>query len=77
MPRSLISCYESIVRNLDNLARAHGRQGGSQRHARGVYGKLEKLNMESVFQGGLHEFVQSFITENNRLAALISEQYLF
>jgi uncharacterized alpha-E superfamily protein len=77
MPRSLISCYESIVRNLDNLARAHGRQGSSQRHARGVYGKLEKLNMESVFQGGLHEFVQSFISENNRLAALISEQYLF
>ncbi|CCJ07021.1 alpha-E domain-containing protein [Methylocystis sp. SC2] len=77
MPRSLISCYESIVRNLDYLARAHGRQGVSQRHARGVYGRLEKLNMESVFQGGLHEFVQSFITENNRLAALISEQYLF
>ncbi len=77
MPRSLISCYESIVRNLDNLARAHGRQGASQRHARGVYGKLEKLTMESVFQGGLHEFVQSFIAENNRLGALISEQYLF
>ncbi|MGJ0454763.1 MAG: alpha-E domain-containing protein [Methylocystis sp.] len=77
MPRSLISCYQSIVRNLDNLARAHGRQGVSQRHARGVYGKLEKLSMESVFQGGLHEFVQSFITENNQLATLISEQYLF
>ena len=38
MPRSLISCYESIVRNLDNLARAHGRQGAAQRQARGIYG---------------------------------------
>jgi uncharacterized alpha-E superfamily protein len=77
MPRSLISCYESIVRNLDNLARAHGRQGAAQRQARSTYGKLETLTMESVFQGGLHEFVESFIGENNRLGALISEQYLF
>lgn len=77
MPRSLISCYEAIVRHLDYLARAHGRQGPAQRHARGVYGRLETLTMESVFQGGLHEFVQSFIAENNKLGALISEQYLF
>ncbi len=77
MPRSLISCYESIVRNLDLLARAHGRQGPAQRQARGVYGKLEHLTMESVFQGGLHEFVDGFITDNNQLGTLISEQYLF
>ncbi len=77
MPRSLISCYESIVRNLDNLARAHGRQGAAQRQARGTYGRLETLSMERVFQGGLHEFVQSFISENNKLGSLISEQYLF
>lgn len=76
MPRSLTSCYESIVRNLDNLARAHGRQGAAQRQARSTYGKLETLTMENVFQGGLHEFVQGFISENNRLGALISEQYL-
>jgi uncharacterized alpha-E superfamily protein len=77
MPRSLISCYESIVRNLDSLAHAHGRQGAAQRQARNMYGKLETLSMESVFQGGLHEFIQSFISENNRLGTLISEQYLF
>jgi uncharacterized alpha-E superfamily protein len=77
MPRSLISCYESIVRNLDNLARAHGRQGAAQRQARNTYGKLETLDMEGVFQGGLHEFIESFISENNKLGALISEQYLF
>ncbi len=77
MPRSLISCYESIARNLDSLARAHGRQGAAQRQARNMYGKLETMTMEHVFQGGLHEFIQSFISENNRLGSLISEQYLF
>lgn len=76
MPRSLISCYESIARHLDYLARAHGRQGPAQRQARSVYGKLEQLNMENVFQGGLHEFVQGFISDNNKLGALISEQYM-
>ena len=77
MPRSLISCYESIVRNLDNLAHAHGRQGASQRQARSMHGKLETLSMQNVFQNGLHEFVQGFISENNRLGTLISKQYLF
>jgi uncharacterized alpha-E superfamily protein len=77
MPRSLISCYESVVRNLDRLAKSHGRQGQAQRHARATYGSLESLPMEHVFQSGLHEFVQGFITDNNRLGELISEQYLF
>jgi uncharacterized alpha-E superfamily protein len=77
MPRSLISCYESIVRHLDHLARAHGRQGAAQRQARSVYGKLQNSTMEAVFQDGLHEFVNSFITDNNQLGSLISEQYLF
>lgn len=76
MPRSLRACYERMTRNLDQLAKTHGRQGPAQRHARAVYGKLEGLSMASVFQGGLHEFVQDFISDNNRLGALFSEQYL-
>ena len=27
MPRSLASCYENLVRYLDQIARAYGRQG--------------------------------------------------
>ena len=77
MPRSLISCYESVVRNLDRLANTHGRQGQAQRHARAVYGKLEKMSTDSLFQDGLHEFVGGFILDNTRLGTLVSEQYLF
>lgn len=77
MPRSLISCYESAVRNLDRLAKSHGRQGPAQRHARAVHGRLENLSTESLFQSGLHEFVEEFISDNNKLGALVSEQYLF
>jgi len=77
MPRSLISCYESVVRYLDRLANAHGRQGQAQRHARAVYGQLENTSMESLFQSGLHEFIGGFIGDNAKLGALVSEQYLF
>jgi len=77
MPRSLLSCYESLVRNLDHLARTHGRQGAAQRHARSVYGKLQHMSTESVFQDGLHEFVSAFLADNNQVGTLISEQYLF
>ena len=35
MPRSLASCYENLVRYLDELGVAYGRQGPAQRHARG------------------------------------------
>jgi uncharacterized alpha-E superfamily protein len=77
MPRSLISCYESVVRYLDRLGNAHGRQGPAQRHARAVHGNLENLSVEMLFQGGLHEFIGSFISDNARLNTLLSDQYLF
>ncbi|MBY6240930.1 alpha-E domain-containing protein [Methylosinus sp. Sm6] len=77
MPRSLIACYESVVQNLDRLGKSHGRHGPAQRHGRAVLGQLENATIESVFHKGLHEFIQTFIADNHRLGALVSEQYLF
>jgi uncharacterized alpha-E superfamily protein len=77
MPRSLISCYESIDRALDALARDDGRSGLAQRQARAMYAKLERSSMTEIFQGGLHEFITEFIEDNARLSTTISEQYLF
>jgi uncharacterized alpha-E superfamily protein len=77
MPRSLIYCYENLDRSLDDLARHNGKSGGSQRRARAMLQNLERASMTEIFQGGLHEFVTEFIEENARLAATISEQYLF
>ncbi len=76
MPRSLASCYENLSRYLDDLAQFYGRQGNSQRLARGMLTKLSNATMENIFQTGLHEFITSFIAENNRLGGAISEQYL-
>jgi uncharacterized alpha-E superfamily protein len=76
MPRSLASCYENLVHNLDYIARAYGRQGGAQRLARGIRTRLENSRMEDVFQHGLHEFIGEFVADNNRLGSTISQQYL-
>ena len=76
MPRSLAACYDSLTRNLDQIAHFYGRQGASQRAARAAYTRLESTDVETIFAGGLHEFLSAFIAENTRLGALITEQYL-
>src|SRR6188472_4552276 len=76
MPRSLASCYEAIVRNLDSIAGAYNRQGPAQRQARGIRTRLQNSSMDGIFQQGMHEFIGEFIDNNNRLGAAITEQYL-
>lgn len=76
MPRSLISCYDNIVRFLDAIGNEYGRHGQAQRHARNLKRRLENASIREVFQNGLHEFVESFVNDNNQLGAEIAEQYL-
>jgi uncharacterized alpha-E superfamily protein len=76
MPRSLASCYEAIVRNLESISGAYGKQGPAQRQARGIRTLLQNSRMDGIFQRGLHEFINEFITENNKLGAAIADQYL-
>jgi uncharacterized alpha-E superfamily protein len=76
MPRSLIFCYEEMSRFLDFFARASGRQGPAQRQAHRILTRLENTTMKEVFQNGLHEFVTTFVEDNDRLGLSIAEQYL-
>jgi uncharacterized alpha-E superfamily protein len=76
MPRSLASCYENLVRFFDAIAHAYGRQGPAQRKARAVRTRLQNSRVEEIFQHGLHEFINEFIDDNNRVGAAVAEQYL-
>src|SRR5579863_6182251 len=76
MPRSLASCYENLVQNLDRIAKAYGLQGPAQRHARAVRARLENSKIEGIFQDGLHEFIDDFVEDNNRLGSAVAQQYL-
>jgi uncharacterized alpha-E superfamily protein len=76
LPRSLASCYENLVQNLDRIAHAYGRQGPAQRQARAVRARLENSRIEEIFRNGLHEFIDEFVEDNNLLGTAVSQQYL-
>ena len=76
MPRSLLSCYDNIVYFLEAIARAYGRQGQAQHHARDVYERLLKSSTREIFQAGLHEYITNFVENNSRLGETIARQYL-
>jgi uncharacterized alpha-E superfamily protein len=77
MPRSLASCYQNLTSYLDQLSLAYGRQGPSQRAARGLRTRLQNATITEIFQKtGLHEFLTEFIRDNARLGDAITTQYL-
>ena len=76
MPRSLANCYENLVQNLDRIGKTYGRQGPAQRQARAIRARLENSKIEDIFQNGLHEFIDEFIEDNNRLGSAVAQQYL-
>lgn len=77
MPRSLAACTQDAVRYLDQLGNASGRRGPSHRLAIASANKLANGRIETIFAAGLHEYVNDFLADNNRLGASIAEQYLF
>ncbi len=76
MPRSLIACYDNIVRFLDAIGEAYGRTGPSQKQAHEVLARLSKATTKEIFKIGLHEFITTFVEDNDRLGETINAQYL-
>lgn len=76
MPRSLAACYGALSRHLDDIAHRYGLSGNAQRQARSTHARLVNRSIDDIFQHGLHEFLQEFIVENNRLSFAITQQYL-
>lgn len=77
VPRSLSACAHDLVRYLDLLAQGSGRRGPAHRQAAMLAEGLANVDIGTLFQRGLHETIQDFLAENNRLGMLIGEQYLF
>lgn len=77
MPRSLIACYDNIVRFLDSISQAYGQKGTAQVQAHQIMARLAKSSTKEIFQSGLHEFVTVFVEDNARLGTTICQQYLF
>lgn len=79
MPRSLRFCYGEINSALAALGNDYGETETSPAIvlAADTLGRLAPGAMTTIFQSGLHEFIQDFIARNNRLATEISATYHF
>lgn len=77
MPRSLRACYGEIDKTLDELSSLYGEQKPCLSTAKSILSILNKGDIDTIFQSGLHEFLLDFIARNNRVAHEISEAYHF
>lgn len=77
MPRSLTASAQGTVDMLSQLAERSGRQGPADRLARQRLDRLRELDIQTVFQGGLHEWLQAYIRSNAAIGEAIAQQFRF
>ncbi|MDQ0321321.1 putative alpha-E superfamily protein [Pararhizobium capsulatum DSM 1112] len=77
MPRSLAYCYDKIVSNLGYLAREYGERNAANETAEKTMLSLRNHSIKDVMDKGLHEYIENFISDNNRLGQEISDGYRF
>lgn len=77
MPRSLVFSYQWINTALEGLAAIHDARYPVHERAAATLHSLRTSSMEQIFQSGLHEYLQSFITANTGLSAMLAETYNF
>lgn len=77
MPRSLAASAEEAVMMLSALGLRTGRQGRADRLARKRLARMEDLDIDTVFQSGLHEWLQSYVRDNAALDEAIAQQFRF
>jgi uncharacterized alpha-E superfamily protein len=73
MPRSLHACFDEITQILEQLSGT--RQSECKRLAGELHAKLRFGKMRSIFQHGLHEFLDDFVKANNRLGAEVHNTF--
>ena len=77
MPRSLAFCSRKIMDNLGYLEQEYGEESESCRMAKAHYQKLKGSDIESIFEHGLHQFVQHFLADLHAIAVQIERDYRF
>ncbi|TCM58390.1 putative alpha-E superfamily protein [Rhizobium sp. PP-F2F-G48] len=77
MPRSLAYCYDKINSNLGYLEREYGERHSAHDTSETTLKSLRNCSIKDVMDQGLHEYIETFITQNNRLSQEISDGYRF
>jgi len=77
MPRSLAFCYENMEGALAHIARQYKTEKPSHELARSIQSSLVDTDIDRIFEEGLHEYIERFLSENGRLAVQIQTDYRF
>ena len=76
-PRSLHFCVDKLRSNLIGLAHEYGHETEAHELMRGLGTRFHESTIQSVFDTGLHEFIQGFIATNQQVAQAIERDYRF
>jgi uncharacterized alpha-E superfamily protein len=77
MPRSLAFCYAKIDDNLRFLSKDYDFDAPCRELAETIYSRFSNQSIDAVFEFGLHEFIESFLSENDALYQQIERDYGF
>ena len=77
LPRSLKFCVRKIVENLGYLEDEYGARHPCHDAADAIAKRFAEADIDGVFEQGLHEFLQSFLSDNNALGGMIETAYRF
>ncbi|MEQ9316511.1 MAG: alpha-E domain-containing protein [Henriciella sp.] len=77
LPRSLAFCYINLARNLSYLEAEYGESKPCQELCSKTLQRLTALDIDSILESGLHEFILSTIEETNSLGFQIEQDYRF
>lgn len=76
-PRSLSFCFDKLTTNMNNLVREYGQDSQAHGMLRDFGARLANLDIQQIFEYGLHEFIQDVIGETRRLSDAIARDYRF
>ena len=76
-PRSLNFCLDNLRSNLASLAHQYGHESSAHETLRGLSSHFHESSIESIFEAGLHQFIQEFIARNRQVAQAIEQDYRF
>lgn len=76
-PRSLHFCVDKLRSNLAGLAHEYGHETEAHDVLRAMSARFHDITIDTVFENGLHEFIQDFISCNQQVAQAIERAYRF
>lgn len=77
MPRSLTFSVGKIATNLGYLQTSYNARLKSQTLVEALSARLDRLNIDHVFEDGLHEFLLEILRDINALGEQIAQDYRF